>query len=165
MIKEIYKTLEDFPEYQVSNRGNVKSSKSGDIKLLHPSLNKTRGYVYISVQANGKRKNYSLHRLVAKYFVPNPMNKEEVNHKDMDRTNNEVSNLEWVTRSENQLHAFQNGRKSPVGNVKYTDEFIRDIRRYRAEGYKIREISKQLNVPISTVTHICLGTRRKPVEN
>ena len=63
--------------------------------------------------------------------------------------------------SENQLHAVKTGlRKKPKGNRKYSWETICEIRRYRKNGYMLKDISNIFDIPISTVTHICLGSRR-----
>lgn len=65
---------------------------------------------------DGKRHYFNVHRLVAETFLENELNKREVNHKDGNKANNNVNNLEWVTSSENQLHAFKNGlQKSKMG--------------------------------------------------
>lgn len=64
-----------------------------------------RGYEYVEVRCNGKRKKFSVHRLVAQAFCENPQNKQQVNHIDGDTTNNWASNLEWVDSSENQYHS------------------------------------------------------------
>jgi len=128
---------------------------------LKPSLNKKRGYYYISLQGGGKRKNFQLHRLVADYFIENKFNKPQVNHIDGNKSNNNASNLEWCTRSENHLHAFRIGlREKPKGNRKYPDSIIKRIKRLRSKGLLYREISSELSIPISTVTHVILGTRR-----
>jgi hypothetical protein len=81
-------------------------------KLL--SLKRSNGHGYINVTLNkgckSKRgKNYYIHILVAENFIPNIENKSEVNHKDGNKKNNSIDNLEWVTRKENMEHAFENG--------------------------------------------------------
>lgn len=75
------------------------------------------GYARVSMNLEGKNKEYFVHRLVAKCFVPNPDNLPVVNHKDGDKHNNHADNLEWVTSSENNKHAFATGLKKPT--VKY----------------------------------------------
>lgn len=72
------------------------------------------GYFSMSLCYNGKIKNHHFHRLKALKFIPNPENKKEVNHKNGIKTDNSFSNLEWVTPSENRLHAFATGLKLPT---------------------------------------------------
>lgn len=67
------------------------------------------GYLYYSLSKGGKDKRFAAHRLVAEAFIPNPEKKPEVNHKDGDKHNNSVDNLEWVTRTENHHHAIAHG--------------------------------------------------------
>lgn len=93
----------------VSNNGRVLSYKSGSWRELRPGLS-GRGYLTICI---GHDKTVPVHRLVAQTFVLNPYNKPYVNHKDGDKTNNNASNLEWVTASENEHHAYANGLKHP----------------------------------------------------
>ena len=97
---EIWKDTE-YEGYQVSNLGNVRSKK----KVLSQTDDK-KGYKYAKV--SGKR--LSVHRLVAKAFIPNPLNKEQVNHINHVKYDNNVSNLEWSTQSENLKHAYDSGR-------------------------------------------------------
>lgn len=92
--------------YQISNHGRIKSFKkslSGDILEYKNS----KGW-YLSRQfvINGVIKTLRLHRLVAEYFIPNPENKKQVNHKDGNKQNNYYKNLEWVTPHENIMHAI-----------------------------------------------------------
>ena len=84
--------------YEISNLGNVKSLRSG--KILKKSKNNV-GYEIISLNKNKTRKSHLIHRLVALAFIPNPLGLPEINHKDEDKTNNNVENLEWCTRSYN----------------------------------------------------------------
>ena len=89
------------------------------------------GYPGVSLSANGTAKRYSVHRLVAEAFIPNPENKPQVNHIDGNKANNAASNLEWVTASENALHSYRNlPRKkfSHFHSVKLTPSQAKAIR-------------------------------------
>jgi hypothetical protein len=108
-----WKQIPDFPEYEVSRRGEVRHKsahhKHKKPKLLKPWNNGT-GYFVISLCKNGKRKNKLVSRLVAEAFVPNHDNLPEVNHKDHVKENNIWLNLEWCTSSYNKLYAHACGR-------------------------------------------------------
>lgn len=104
---EIWKQIENYPDYFVSNLGRVKSLKRGGEKVLKGALDKD-GYHFI-ILCNGNRKKFFIHRLVGLVFLPNPENKPQINHKDRNKTNNCLSNLEWSTASENTKHAYDNG--------------------------------------------------------
>ena len=89
--------------YQVSNLGRVKSLNykcTKEEKILKPKVCK-KGYLMVGLYKEGKRRYYLVHRLVAETFIDNPEDKPQVNHKDEDKTNNKVENLEWVTSKEN----------------------------------------------------------------
>ena len=86
----------EFPDYMVSNTGIV----AGPKKILKP-IRHTTGYFYVNLYKDGKPKAVSLSRLVARAFVPNPLNKPNVDHIDRDLNNNNADNLRWVTQSEN----------------------------------------------------------------
>ena len=96
----------------------------GNMRILkNMVLQKTpRGYISINLYKNGKSKRMSVHRLVAKAFIPNPKNKPYINHKDANRSNNIISNLEWCTPKENTQHSIKNG------NNKDLFERLQDIR-------------------------------------
>jgi hypothetical protein len=94
-------------EYQVSNLGRVKSLKNGKERILKEAL--VNGYLRIEIFTKGNRKSYPLHKLVSLAFIENGHNKPEVNHIDGNKLNNNVSNLEWVTRKENMQHAWDTG--------------------------------------------------------
>ena len=104
-MKEIWKDIKGYEDYQVSNLGRVKSIKKN--KVLKQIYN-PNGYLYVGLYNNSKLKKYLVHRLVAKAFIENPLNKPFINHKDFDRLNNNVKNLEWCTQKENVHHSINN---------------------------------------------------------
>lgn len=98
-VKEVWKDIKGYPNYQISNLGNVWSVKRQ--RKLSPYTN-NKGYKAINIiAANGKRKGELIHRLVALAFIDNPEGKPEVNHINHIRDDNRVENLEWVSKSEN----------------------------------------------------------------
>lgn len=94
--------------YQVNENGVVRNITSGLELKQHKSK---YGYMLVYLWKNNKGKTYRAHRLVAEAFIPNPQNKPQVNHIDCDRTNNNVSNLEWVTNQENHDWSVRLGRR------------------------------------------------------
>lgn len=111
-MKEEWRDVEEHKGvYQVSNLGNVRRiehtetnrSKSVRVmreRMLKPRLN-TKGYMFVSLSKDDKKKTFYVHRMVAKAFIPNPNNYPQINHKDEDRKNNCVDNLEWCTNKYN----------------------------------------------------------------
>lgn len=96
------------PNHYISDSGEVISYRWGKRKVLKLSKN-SKGYLRINLfqKELNKARAISIHRLVAMAFIPNPDNKEQVNHKDGNKTNNDISNLEWVTNKENMTHAWE----------------------------------------------------------
>ena len=103
-MKEIFKDIPGYEGlYQVSNLGNVKSlhyNKSNRQVILKPKLTKT-GYCRVGLHSKGVSKDFYIHRLVAEAFLDNPNNLSDVNHKDENKTNNNINNLEWVSHEYN----------------------------------------------------------------
>jgi hypothetical protein len=96
-MEEIWKPIQDFEDYQISNLGNVRNIKTN--KRLKPYIN-NGGYLDISLCKNKKNTKFKIHRLIAIAFIPNPENKPTVHHKDKNKLNNSIENLEWATMSE-----------------------------------------------------------------
>jgi len=100
---------EGYEHYQVSDLGNVRGPKG----FMKQRVN-TRGYMMLGLRKKGKegtkQKFWNVHRLVAEHFLPSVDGKLYVNHKDLNKTNNQLNNLEWVTPKENVRHAIENGR-------------------------------------------------------
>lgn len=110
--KEIWKYINEYPNYKVSNLGRVKSlnyKNTGKEKIMKPCKNSC-GYLHVHLSKNGKNKVIKVHRLVADAFLPNPDNLPQVNHKDENPLNNNFENLEWVTAKQNVNHGTRNKR-------------------------------------------------------
>jgi hypothetical protein len=95
----------DLGIYTIYSDGKVYSNKTK--KFIKPHIE--NGYYRIGLYIDGKPKTYKLHRLIGECFIEKPDGKNQINHKDCNKLNNDVSNLEWCNNSENQLHAYQNG--------------------------------------------------------
>lgn len=111
-------------------------------------------YPRVHLSLNGKAKHFAVARIIAECYIPNPDNKPEVNHKDGDRFNNHVDNLEWVTAQENIDHSVKNGlapRGERQGISIATEDIVKLVDQYRREGLTYPQISKILGMKESTV--------------
>lgn len=168
-MQEIWKDIPGYENlYQVSNLGRVKSlciihnKKVDTSKTLIRKLSyNILGYQFIGLRKNGSRKQFYVHRLVATLFIPNPDNKPQVNHIDGNKSNNIVSNLEWVTISENQRHAVRIGlKKGRKGSV---NPCSKPILQYTISGEFIKKwesiasAAKSYNVSRESIKHCLVG--------
>lgn len=161
MIEE-FKIIPGFEPYEVSNMGRLRR----DGKILSTPIGTTG---YPRKRFKQLKKNLVIHRAVALCFIPNPDNKCEVNHKDLNKANNNVSNLEWVTRKENMAHAFEsgvlpdnNGEKSVRAKLKNHDIII--IREAYANGFSQKQIASYLRCNKCNISRIVNGLRWSSVQ-
>ncbi len=153
MLKEKWKIVHDYPNYQVSNLGRIRSNK----KILKPI--KTRnGYLHIFLYKNGVKKQFLLHRLICEAFIENINNYKEVNHIDGNKSNNNINNLEWCTRKEN-VHHFLLSNKLNNTIAKKVSQF--DLLGNKLNSYKsIREASRQSNIDAHNIIYCCRGQKK-----
>lgn len=96
-------------DYEITKHGHIRNLNTGNV-IKH--FTNKYGYKYCTLSKGGKKKNISIHRIVASTFIPNPHNKPYINHINCNKTDNRVDNLEWCTPKENVFHAKQNGLTS-----------------------------------------------------
>lgn len=122
-----------------------------------------RSYEYIiaEVHKGGKRTSVRQHRLLAEVFIPNPDKLCQVNHKDGNKHNNKLSNLEWCTSSQNVRHSYETGLASNKGSKhprsKFSESDIRQILNLRSKGIKLKDIAALYDVHLSTICKITTG--------
>jgi len=154
---EQYKEIPFAENYLVSNLGNVKSKRYN--KPLKGQLNNCG---YYRVQIGTAKNRHFVHRLVAEAFLEKDSLRNFVNHKDGNKLNNLVENLEWVTRSENDIHAYRNDlRKAIKGenhhNSILNDFDVKEIKNLLSKGYNCTYISERYSVHRKTINDIKLG--------
>lgn len=141
-MEEIWKDVKDFEGlYQVSSLGRLKHFSRNGWNILK-NTNKTGWYFNVVLHSKNANKSVKLHRLVAETFIPNPKNLPQVNHKDMNKQNNCVENLEWCSNKQNIQHAMLNNPEfiKPMNNY---NKFIRPnkIAQYSLNGKFLQEFS------------------------
>jgi len=152
---EEYKEILEFPNYQISNFGNVINIKKN--KQMHPYLKKS-GYVVIRLSNKGQAVECKIHRLVAIAFITNPDNLPFVNHKDENKSNNHYTNLEWCNSTYNNNYGTRSERQAkkiqkPVKQYSINNVFIK---KYSS----IQEAGKSTNNNPNNISN-CLRTKAK----
>lgn len=140
-MNEIWKSIPEYENYQVSNLGNIKNVNyrgTGKTKIIKGHINK--GYIYVALRKNNKTKMVLLHRLIAKAFIPNIENKSCINHIDCNTQNNNINNLEWCTQKEN--IQYMDKLKRRVANKKLNEEEVKIIKEKKKQGYFYKDIWK-----------------------
>lgn len=166
ILLEIWKDIQGYEGlYQVSSLGRVRSmdrwrrnGTNGYIqrgRILSQEVSKC-GYNMVKLSINGKARGLLVHRLVAIAFVPNPQNKEQVNHIDGCKQNNNVNNLEWATQSENIIHAHKEGLMSSNG-IKRKVYCFQTSKTYPS----IMQASAELGIHASGIGRVCRGEQKQ----
>jgi hypothetical protein len=155
-------------QYEVSNFGNVRSAPKlvshwrGGTRLRAGRILKgrvARGYLMVTLyNGAGESEQIAVHRLVASTFLANPLQKKQVNHKDGNKKNNNVENLEWATPSENVTHAFRTGLRNSKGenctNAALSTSDVIEIRRRLSAGETCRRIADDYPVTDRAISRI-----------
>jgi hypothetical protein len=160
--------IHDFPNYRInvdgvvfSNYMNKTSKTSDNWKPLVSVLDKGTGYYLVTLVNSGTRKNQFIHRLLAQHYIPNPLNKPQVNHIDGNKQNNALSNLEWVTAKENSVHAVKLGlcdrrrKQTEVCILQYTLDG-----EYLTEHVSIHEAGRSTQIAWQNISKVLRGLRK-----
>lgn len=162
-MEEIWKPIKGYEDYYISNYGNVVSKKRKAI------IRKTfirNGYVAVVLFKDNVKKTFSVHRLVAIAFLPNPNNLQQVNHKDEDKTNNFVGNLEWCDIKYNVTYGTTKKRMVSTRNNKKSLNSEKQVIQYSKSGdyiteYKsISEAARFNNLSLGSLSEACNGKRK-----
>ena len=142
--------------YEISNYGHLRTKYAGkrgytkDYRNIEP-INNGNGYLRFNLKCNGVQRTVYVHKLVAEYFIENPNGYTEVNHKDEDKTNNHVNNLEWCTHKYNSNYGTRNERASRLN--------CKRIRCIETEQIfqSITEAAKEMNVVKTSISNCVNG--------
>lgn len=158
-MEEIWKDIDPEGIYKISNFGRVKTTirKGCSVEYRKPTMDK-KGYLGVDLRYGGKRHCCKIHRLVALAFIPNPNNYPEINHKDEDKTNNRVDNLEWCDHWYNVHYG--------TGAERGIDALRRDVNQYDKQGnfikrwHGVKTACAALGLDSGCVVRCCDGSSR-----
>lgn len=147
-----WRQVREHLNYEVNSLGQIRHKKRKQI--LKPRSN-NGGYQYVNFKVDGKNVNFAVHRIVANAFIPNPNGYAEVNHKDYDKMNNCVENLEWVTSSQNKQHAYlkEANQKSLGKSVEQYDLNNNYVQTFRTVSLAAQE----MGCCVAAISNCCLG--------
>lgn len=176
--KEIWKDVVGYEGYyQVSNLGRVRSvdrivkgcfgsTQHKKSIILSPAIN-TAGYYSVALVRNAKSKSYRVHRLVAEAFLPNPNSLPVINHKDENKLNNSVENLEWCTYSYNTTYNNSMLKRIITRNINKSYGCEKKVYQYNIDGHLIKiwkslmEVSRELHIPWGNIANCCRGQKNR----
>lgn len=175
-MEETWKSLKGIVEcgdnYEISSMGIVKSISRYETYIKNGKKVKRKrnekimtnkfdnyGYAYVNLFLDGKKKICKTHRLVALAFIPNPDNLPTVNHKDGDKSNAHIDNLEWATYGENNKHAYDTGLK-PKKLSDNNKEWIREVYKPYDKRFGSRALAKKFGVGQATISNIASKGRK-----
>ena len=142
--KQVWKDIQGYEGlYEVSNFGNVRSLKFGKIKYLKPA-DDGNGYNHVILCKNGQKKHFRIHRLVANAFIDNPKNLPQINHKDENKLNNKVENLEWCNNKSNKRYSCAK-QVMGIGKNERKTILLEAVRDGENIGFKFQNIAAAAN--------------------
>ena len=162
---EIWKPIKDYEnEYEISNYGEVKSLARNTTKgkILKSFLQ--NGYLRVMLSKNNKKRWYSIHRLVAETFILNSENKPQINHKDGNKLNNHVDNLEWCTASENIVHSINNKLRTIKNGGQH--KLSKKVYQFNLDGEVVKiwdslnDIHRELGISAGNISNCCNGKKK-----
>lgn len=163
--------------YQCSDFGRVKSLSRiiPDVKLgtklikdrIRKQFLSVNGYLQLYLNKFGEAKRFSSHRIIGNEFIINPQNKGYINHKNLIRTDNTVINLEWLTKSEDNIHSYINGtrRKTLSNNIGIKNPTIKIVYQFDMYGsfikkfYGTMEAERVTGISHKMIGRVCIGKR------
>lgn len=163
MVSEVWKTIDNFETYQISNYGNVKSlnyHRTGKEKFLNLNTDKN-GYRYVILYKDKKPHTFKVHRLVAQAFIDNPDNLPQVNHKDENPANNYAENLEWCDCTYNNNYGTHKEKVSKANTNDPTKS--KKVKQYTlngdfvAEYPSVMEVSRQFGYGQAFISRCAVG--------
>ena len=166
-MNEIWKDIPEYEGiYQINNFGIVKrierkSKYRKNVKIKEKIIKEyigTWGYKMVSLYKNNHQKTEFVHRLIAKTFIQNPNNYPVINHKDGNKLNNNINNLEWCTVSHNNKEAYRIGIKKPRVNAKKILQLTKDNKIIK-EWNSASEVQKKLGYSQGNICEVCNGRR------
>lgn len=145
------KEIPNFSNYYADEDGNIYSNFYGKLKKLTPWLDGKKNYLQVGLMKDGKRHRLLVHRLIALTFIENPFNLPEVNHKDKNKLNCCVENLEWCTRKDNLIDSYST--MSPTRNFKQCSLYVNNtlVKNFNSIKDACKFASKEYNVSFSSL--------------
>jgi len=181
-MEEIFKTIQQFPDYEISNCGRLRTKermvrythsvtnnehfRKTEGRFLKVHFNNNTGYKFCQLYKNKKMYNKTIHRLVAEAFIVNNLKLPIVNHIDGNKHNNTVENLEWCTDAYNHKHATETGllaKGSEIASSRLNEKCVYAIKYFLNNGYSHIELSKIFKVARSTISLISEGVTWKHI--
>lgn len=152
----MFENIKGFSQYKISTNGQIKNSKN---KILSQSIS-NNGYYRVHLCKNGKAKWYTVHKLVAQTFIPNPLHLPEVNHIDENKLNNNVDNLEWCDSKYNTNYGTRNKRISKAQtNNKKSSQPVKCVETNIIYP-SIMEAQRQTRIFNTAIGKVCKGERK-----